>query len=268
MKKLLPWLLPFITGTLLIAAWYGIGHLYGQTVSYTSQRIMIPFPHEIIQAGISEREILWKSTLQTLKAAVFGFLAAVGAGYVIAMVLSSAVWVKQALYPWVLVLQMTPVVILAPIFVIWMGQGLPSITAITFMIGFFPVVANTTMGLVSTDPNLIDLYRVCNASRMQEICSLRVPYAMPYFLTGLKIAGTLAPIGAITGDIFAGASANGVGGIGFMTIVYKAQLKIDALYATAFVACILGFIFVGCVNLLHWFLLKNWHESMIPQNKR
>lgn len=267
MKRTLPWLLPLLSGCLLLGLWYAIGHLYGQQVSYVSQRIMIPFPHEIIDAGWKEREVLWRSTLQTTKAAILGFVAAVGAGYLIAMVLASAVWVKQALYPWVLVLQMTPVVVLAPIFVIWMGQGLPSITAITFMIGFFPVVANTTMGLVSTDPNLIDLYRVCNASRFQEIFSLRVPFALPYFLTGLKIAGTLAPIGAITGDIFAGASTNGVGGIGFMTIVYKGQLKIAALYATAFIACILGFLFVGCVNLLHWYLLKNWHESMTSHRK-
>jgi NitT/TauT family transport system permease protein len=161
------------------------------------------------------------------------------------------------------VLQMTPVVVLAPIFVLWLGQGLPSITAITFMIGFFPVVANTTMGLISTDPNLINLFKMCNASRFQEIFLLRVPYSMPYFLTGLKIAGTLAPIGAITGDVFAGSATSGGGGIGFMTIVYNSQLKIDALYATAFTACILGFIFVGAVNLLHWYLLKNWHESMI-----
>lgn len=267
-SRVLNFILPIAIGSLIIGIWYGIGHLYGMRVSYVSQRIMLPFPHEILRAGIEERNILWQSALQTAKAAIVGFVASVSVGYVIAMILSSAVWVKKAFYPWVLVLQMTPVVVLAPIFVIWFGQGLPSITAITFMIGFFPVVANTTMGLVSTDPNLIDLYRVCNASRFQEIFYLRVPYAMPYFLTGLKIAGTLAPIGAITGDIFAGASASGVGGIGFMTIVYKAQLKIDALYATAFIACMLGFVFVGCVNLLHWSLLKNWHESMIPVEKR
>jgi NitT/TauT family transport system permease protein len=171
------------------------------------------------------------------------------------------VWVKHSLYPWVLVLQMTPVVVLAPIFVLWIGQGLPSITAITFMIGFFPVVANTTMGLISTDRNLIDLFEMSNATKSQEILYLRVPYAMPYFLTGMKIAGTLAPIGAISGDLFAGSSQGGVGGIGFMVILYNSQLKIPELFATAFVACFLGFLFVGAVNWLHWFLLKDWHDS-------
>jgi NitT/TauT family transport system permease protein len=158
---------------------------------------------------------------------------------------------------------MTPVVVLAPIFVLWIGQGLPSITAITFMIGFFPVVANTTMGLTSTDRNLLDLFEMSNASKAQEIFYLRMPFAMPYFLTGLKIAGTLAPIGAITGDIFAGSAQDGVGGIGYMVILYNSQLKIPELFATAFAACLLGFIFVGCVNLLHWYVLKDWHDSMV-----
>ena len=101
-------------------------------------------------------------------------------------------------------LQMTPVIILAPIFVLWLGQGLPRIVAITFMICFFPVVANTTMGFISADRNHRELFAVCGATRWQELRHLRIPAAMPYFLTGVKIAGTLAPIGAITGDFLAG----------------------------------------------------------------
>lgn len=263
MKKHFAWILPLLSGLLLLGIWYGVGHLYGQSKGYDVQRIVLPFPHEIVAAGWAERNILAAAAAHTAGAAIVGFVAAVGIGFVIAMLLASAVWVKQALYPWVLVLQMTPVVVLAPIFVLWLGQGLPSITAITFMIGFFPVVANTTMGLVSTDKNLLDLFKICDASTVQEILLLRIPYALPYFLTGLKIAGTLAPIGAITGDVFAGSSASGSAGIGFMTIVYNSQLKIPALYATAATACVLGFVFVGAVNWLHWYLLRTWHDSMI-----
>ena len=88
---------------------------------------------------------------------------------------------------------------------------------------------------------------------------------MPYFLTGMKIAGTLAPIGAIAGDLFAGSSQGGVGGIGFMVILYNSQVKVPELFATAFVACFLGFIFVGCVNWLHWMLLKNCMNQLERQ---
>ena len=260
-QKLKSFLLPAACGAILFAIWYTTGYLYGKAEGFDTQRIIIPFPHQIANALWEERQTLLAATKQTALSAVVGFIAAVGVGYALSMLLASATWVKKALYPWILVLQMTPVVVLAPIFVLWIGQGLPSITAITFMIGFFPVVANTTMGLVSTDRNLLDLFEMCNASKTQEILHLRVPYAMPYFLTGMKIAGTLAPIGAITGDLFAGSSQNGVGGIGFMVILYNSQLKIPELFATAFVACLLGFVFVGCVNWLHWFLLKDWHDS-------
>lgn len=270
------WLMPLFSGLVIFLLWYGAGSAIVQGTlnadsglsaaeAESNRRIMLPYPHEIWAALVEERETLWQATKNTLTAAVVGFLFSVTVGYVIAMLLASSVLVKQALYPWVLVLQMTPVVILAPIFVIWIGQGLPSITAVTFMIGFFPVVANTTMGLVSTDRNLIDLFKVCNASKLQEIFLLRVPYSMPYFLTGLKIAGTLAPIGAIAGDIFVGSSSSGGAGIGFMTIVYNSQLKIPALFATASVACVMGFVFVGAVNLLHWWALHNWHDSMVKK---
>jgi NitT/TauT family transport system permease protein len=267
------WALPLFSGVVIFAIWYGIGHYMVFDKMATDaltrpeaeniRRIMVPYPHEIYAALVAERSTLWLATKNTFTAAVVGFLFSVCAGYLIAMLLSASYLIKQALYPWVLVLQMTPVVILAPIFVIWLGQGLPSIAMVTFMIGFFPVVANTTMGLISTDKNLIDLFKVCNATKGQEIFLLRVPYSMPYFLTGLKIAGTLAPIGAITGDIFVGSSASGAAGIGFMTIVYNSQLKVPALFATALVACFLGFVFVGCVNLLHWWALRNWHDSMV-----
>jgi NitT/TauT family transport system permease protein len=267
------WIMPLLSGIVIFAIWYGIGQYMVFDKMATEEltkseadnirRIMIPYPHEIYEALVEERETLWAATRNTLTAAVVGFLCSAVMGYLIANLLAASYLIKQALYPWVLILQMTPVVILAPIFVIWLGQGLPSIAMVTFMIGFFPVVANTTMGLVSTDKNLIDLFQICNARKSQEILLLRIPYAMPYFLTGLKIAGTLAPIGAITGDIFVGSSASGSAGIGFMTIVYNSQLKIPALFATALVACILGFVFVGCVNLLHWWALRNWHDSMV-----
>jgi NitT/TauT family transport system permease protein len=273
LKKHTVWVMPLLTGCLIFGLWYAIGgYMVSQQMAKDGsefaeadsiRKIMLPYPHEIKEALWEERFVLLQATRNTFTAAIIGFVCSVVGGYLISMLLASTALVKQSLYPWVLVLQMTPVVILAPIFVIWVGQGLPSIAMVTFMIGFFPVVANTTMGLVSTDKNLLDLFKICNAGTGQEVLLLRVPYAMPYFLTGLKIAGTLAPIGAITGDIFVGSSASGAAGIGFMTVVYNSQLKIPALFATASVACVLGFVFVGCVNLLHWYALRNWHDSMV-----
>lgn len=260
--KIPSWILPILAGALLLGIWYTAGAIFANLESAAVRRVILPFPHEVFGALLKEWPTLSKSIQRTSTAALVGFAAAVGVGYTLSLLLGSAKWVKDALYPWVLVVQMTPVVVLAPIFVIWMGEGLPSITAITFMIGFFPVVANTTMGFVSTERSLLDLFEMNNATRMQTLLHLRIPFAMPYFLTGMKIAGTLAPIGAIAGDLFAGGSVDGVGGIGYMVISYNSQLLIPELFATALVACLLGFVFVGAVNWLHWYLLKDWHDSV------
>jgi NitT/TauT family transport system permease protein len=160
-----------------------------------------------------------------------------------------------------MILQMTPIIVMAPILILWVGPGLKSVTIITFLICFFPMVVNTTQGLISTDRNLVDYFRMCRATKLQEVFLLRVPAALPYFFTGLRIAGTLATIGAIVGDVFAGNSAGGQGGLGFLTIIYSAQFQIGALFATAAVSCLLGFIFVAAVIALSWLALHKWHES-------
>ena len=160
-----------------------------------------------------------------------------------------------------MMLQMTPVIVFAPILVLWVGAGLKSVVVITFLICFFPLVVNTTQGLISTDRNLVELFRMYRASRWQEIFLLRVPSALPYFFTGLRIAATLAPIGALVGDYTAGSSAGDGGGLGFQAIIYSSQAKYPALFATAAVTCVLGFIFVAIVLSLSWLALHHWHDS-------
>lgn len=261
MKRAGRWLFPLGTGILLLALWYGAKLLW-QIPTF-----VLPTPGEILAAAWQERRTLVASVLITGRGALLGFLAAVSVGFLLSLVMAFSFRLKQSFYPYILMLQMTPVVILAPIFVLWLGQGLPAIVAVTFMICFFPVVANTTMGFLSADRGWAELFVVCRATRWQEIRHLRIPAAMPYFLTGMKIAGTLAPIGAITGDFLAGTQENGVGGIGFMTIAYFSQLKIPALFATGLIACLLGFLFVGGVSLLHWLLLRRWHDSFIGSRR-
>ncbi len=270
-------LLPVLTGAVLwgcwrLAAWLiyraqVVGQGADSLEAESVRRLLLPLPGEMWSAFLIHRGAIADAAYNTFMAALAGFLCAVLMGTCIALLLASSLSIKRALYPWVLVLQMTPVIILAPILAIWMGQGMLSIVAVTFLIGFFPIVANTTMGLLSTDQNLLDLFAVCNASKWQEFAFLRVPFAMPFFLTGLRIAGTLAPIGAIAGDIFVGSSANQHAGLGFLTLVFRATLNTPALYATAAVACVLGFVFVGCINLLHWWVLHKWHDSMVKNRE-
>jgi NitT/TauT family transport system permease protein len=249
------WVLPLFIGVVLLACWVGI-KAFWDLPAY-----ILPGPGEVLDAAAAERETLLAAAKDTFAGALIGFLAAGSVGFLMAMVLASSNWLRTALHPWIVFLQMIPVIILVPIFVLWFGPGLVSVILITFMISFFPVVANTTQGLISVRENHLDLFRMGGAGPLQEMFLLRVPASLPYFFTGLKIAATLAVIGALTGELFAG-SATGSGGLGFLVIIYKAQLKIPELFATAATACGLGFLFVGAVSRLKWLFLHKWHESM------
>jgi NitT/TauT family transport system permease protein len=247
------WLPPLLAGAGWLALWYAV------IAVFNIPTYLLPKPHEVLQALWRERAALLPAALHTGGSALVGFAAAVVGGAVVALILASSRWLKAALYPWVLVVQMVPVVVLVPIFVVWFHAGLRSITAIAFMISFFPVVASTTLGLVSTDRGLLELFTVLQATKWQEIFLLRLPYALPYFLSGVKIAATLAPIGAISGEFLAGTTPDS---LGYLLLIYRSDPgKMPEVFAIALVACVLGFFFVGAVHWLSWVLLHNWHES-------
>lgn len=250
---------PVVIGALFIALWYA------SILLFDIPEYQLPAPHRILAEGFNEWDTLWSGMVQTTYACVIGFLASVVGGVVLSILLASSAWAYQGLYPYILVLKMTPVIVLAPIIIIWFGQGGNSITIITFLICFFPIVANTTMGLRATDHNLVDLFNVYGASKRQQMLYLRIPAAMPYFLTGLKIAAALTPIGALYGDTVAGMGSDGQAGLGFVVVIFSAQLKVPALFAAAFTACLIGFLFVGLVNWLSWLLLRRWHDAYLEE---
>jgi NitT/TauT family transport system permease protein len=260
MNPILKFVLPVIGGFILLGGWLSIRYFN------LEDEWVLPWPQDVLAAGQEEGENLTSAAIQTTQSAIIGFVAAVLLGYLFSLMMALSRWFEKMWYPWVIVLKMIPVIVLAPIFALWFGNGLLSIVIITFLISFFPIVANTAMGLTSTDRNMLDLFRTLNASKAQELYFLRVPFSMPYFLTGLKVAAVLAPIGAIVGDLLVGQADGGRGGLGFWTLTYSAQLKTSALFATAGVACLLGLVFVSAVNLLHWWLLHDWHESAVKSD--
>ncbi|HEX2099604.1 MAG TPA: ABC transporter permease [Candidatus Synoicihabitans sp.] len=256
-RRLLTLLLPLATGLVFIALWYAVRGALGP-----ERQFLLPAPHDVLAAFSEYRTSLLTGALNTTKGALLGFGAAVTGSFALALILSLTPLVRASLYPYLMMLQMTPVIVLAPILVLWAGPGLASVTIITFLICFFPMVVNTTQGLISTDRNLVDLFQMCRATRRQEIFLLRVPAALPYFFTGLRIAATLAPIGAIVGDYTAGNAGVDGGGLGFLTIIYSAQFKMGALFATALTGCALGFLFVAAVTALSRLFLHQWHDSV------
>ncbi len=249
------WTLPVVTGVVFFALWYGVRAASGL------QSWILPAPHEILSAAWQERARLLAAVGSTAVGALAGFALAASLGMATALLLGVSQSLRASLYPWLLVLQMTPVIVLTPIIVLWAGPGFPGIITITWLISFFPIVANTTQGLLSTDQNHVALFRMCNASRWQELWLLRVPSAMPYYLAGLRIAATLAPIGAIFGEYMVGNASGGSGGLGFLVYSYNTQIKIPALFATALTSCLLGFTFVAAVSLLNRAVLHKWHDS-------
>jgi NitT/TauT family transport system permease protein len=253
---LLRQLLPACTGVFLIGLWWAI------CLSLSPERrFLLPSPLEVGRAFGDKASELWSAALMTGGGAICGFVLAVSLSFLIALILSLSPLVRTCFYPYLMVLQMTPIIVIAPILILSVGPGFKSVVIITFLICFFPMVVNTTQGLISTDRNLVDFFRMCKATRWQQIALLRVPAALPYFFTGLRIGATLAPIGAIVGDYIAGNSAGGHGGLGFLTIIYSSQFQMGALYATAAVGCLLGFIFVVGVISLSWLSLHKWHDS-------
>lgn len=258
MKKLPPvllWLLPLVSGLVVFAAWYSARGVFGVSPW------LLPMPHEVLGAMVREKGRLLAAAGNSAQGALAGFALAAGLGFLLALILGVSRSLRASLYPWLLVLQMTPVIVLTPLIQLWIGAGLPGIVTITWLISFFPIVVNTTQGLVSADMNHVALFRMANATRWQELLFLRVPAAMPYFLTGLRIAAALAPVGAIFGEYMVGNAAGGSGGLGFLVYSYNQKIQIPELFATALAACLLGFIFVAAVALLNWAVLHKWHDS-------
>lgn len=256
MNRTLRWSFAAAGGALLLAAWYALRHLAGVPAW------LLPMPDEIAAAVVREHRVLASAAWQTTHSALLGFLAAGLGGLFCAVALASSRLLRLSFYPYLLILQMTPVIVVAPFIVLWAGRGTASIVVVTFIVSFFPVVVNTTHGMVSTDRGLVELFDVCNARPWQRLFLLQLPFAMPFYFAGLRIAATLAPIGAIFAEFVTGSVAGGTGGLGFVAYVFNQRQQRAELLAVAAASCILGFVFLAVISIVNWLLLRRWHDSV------
>ena len=222
-------------------------------------RIFLPGPLQILRAFASRSDELLPAMLLTGGGAATGFLLAIAFSTCVAALLSLSRWVRAGLFPYLMLLQLTPIVVIAPMLVLWVGAGFRSVTTISFLICVFPMIVNTTQGLLSVDRQHAELFRLARASRWQELRFLKLPSALPFFFTGLRIAATLAPIGAVVGDFTAGDSAHA--GLGILAILYSANFRYPELFATVLATACLGFLFAGSSALLSRLFLGPWHDS-------
>lgn len=255
-RKLTGWFFPLAAGLVLLAGWYGL------RLVFNLQQWLVPMPHEIAEAMWQDRVLFARAAWQTMHAALLGFLSAAGVGLLLALALGSASWARRSLYPYLLMLQMTPVIVIAPLMNLWVGRGMTSIVLVTFIISFFPIVVNTTLGLVSTDRSLVELFEVYDAGWWQRLFLLRLPFATPYYFAGLRIAASLAPIGAIFGEYVTGSVAGGTGGLGMLSYVFASRQEPEKLLGVGITSCLLGLVFLGVIALVNWLLLRRWHDSI------
>ncbi len=261
MSRLRSIALPLLFGLLLLGSWYAARPITGFT------RFALPYPHEVALAMRAHWRELMPAALRTLHTAGTGFAGALALGMALAVLMTSRPTLRRMIYPWVLVLQMMPLVVLIPLIVLWM-DSFRAVLFIAFLIAFFPITASAVQGLRSADPAALELFHLHRASWWQELRHLRLPTALPYILTGAQISASLAIVGALTGEMFAGQVADGRGGLGYWIILYRAEGDTAAMLGAGMSACAMGFAFVGVVQLLRRRLLSRWHESFSPRQEQ
>ncbi len=201
----------------------------------------------------------------TLTTTFEGLLLAVIGGIGLAILFNQSRLIEYSLYPYAVILQVTPVVAIAPLLLIYLPQQ-GAVLACAWIVAFFPVLANTTLGLNSVDHNLRDLFELYGATRVQVLWRLKLPSALPYMLEGLKIAGGLSLIGAVVAEIAAGSAGAG-SGLAFRIVESGYRLNIPRMFAALLLLSVTGIVIFGLLSLLAFLMLRRWHESAVAKER-
>jgi NitT/TauT family transport system permease protein len=205
---------------------------------------------------------LLPSLLITLKITLLAFAGAALGGLALGMLLSSSRWLERSLFPYAVVLQVTPVVAIAPLIIIWAKNTTLALFICAWLVAFFPVVSNTVTGLNSTDAHLRDLFRLYGASKSQSMIWLRLPSALPYYLAGLRISGGLALIGAVVAEFVAGTGGT-QSGLAYRILESAYRLRIPRVFAALVLISLTGIAIFLALSWLSRILLRHWHDSAI-----
>jgi NitT/TauT family transport system permease protein len=224
---------------------------------------VLPGPVLVGATLASDWPVLWSSLLVTLATTFEGLLLALVGGIGLAVLFNQSRVLEYSLYPYAVILQVTPVVAIAPLLLIYLPQP-AAVLACAWIVAFFPVLANTTLGLNSVDHNLVDLFTLYGASRTQVLLRLKLPAALPYMLGGLKIAGGLSLIGAVVAEIAAGSAGAG-SGLAYRIAESGYRLNIPRMFAALVLLSAAGIVIYFALSLFSHLLLRRWHESAITR---
>lgn len=249
--------LPLLVGIAVLLVWQGA------VTAFDVPSFVLPPPTLIAESLVANFGSLMGSLFVTLRVTVAAFLLASVGGVALAILFVQNRAVETALFPYAIILQVTPVVAIAPLILIWVGfdQVELALLILAWIVAFFPVLSNTVLGLRSVDHNLADLFRLYGASRLQTLIGLQLPAALPYILAGMKISGGLALIGAVVAEFVAGSGAST--GLAWRIVEAGNRLDIPKMFAALFLLSLLGIAIFFLLSLVEYLLLRRWHESVI-----
>jgi NitT/TauT family transport system permease protein len=222
---------------------------------------VLPGPLVVAQTLVADWTVLWDALVVTLTTTLEGLVLALLGGIGLAILFNQSRVLEHALYPYAVILQVTPVVAIAPLLLIYLPQPAAVLTC-AWIVAFFPVLANTTLGLNSVDHNLLDLFELYGASRTQMLLRLKLPAALPFILAGLRISGGLSLIGAVVAEIAAGSAGAG-SGLAYRIAESSYRLNIPRMFAGLVLLSITGIVIFFVLSLLAHLLLRRWHESAV-----
>jgi NitT/TauT family transport system permease protein len=222
---------------------------------------VLPGPMAVLRTLAADWPVLSQSLLTTLITTLEGFIAASVGGVGLALLFNQSKWLEYSLFPYAVILQVTPVIAIAPLLLIYLPQQ-TAVIVCAWIVGFFPVLSNTTLGLNSVDRNLAGLFRLYGASRMQTLRLLKLPSALPYILGGLRIAGGLSLIGAVVAEIAAGTAGAG-SGLAYRIAESGYRLNIPRMFAALLLLSVAGIVIYGLLALISHLVLRRWHESAL-----
>ena len=226
---------------------------------------ILPKPLLVLTTLIEEWDQLFPSLLITLKITLVALSAATVSGLLVAILFTQSKWIERSFFPYAVILQTTPIVAIAPLIILWLKNNtFAALVVCAWIVAFFPIVSNTTLGLNSVDRNLSNLFQLYKASPWQRLIYLRLPSALPYFLGGLKISGGLALIGAVVAEFVAGTGGT-QSGIAYQILMSSYNLQIPRMFAALFLTTISGVIIFISLTILSDLLLRSWHESAIKR---
>jgi NitT/TauT family transport system permease protein len=249
-------LAPALIGLIALAAWQVA------VVANNVPVYLVPSPIVVLETLVNERTLLLNSLLVTLGIALTALGISIVVGALVALLFVQSRWLEMSLFPFAVLLQVTPIVAVAPLIIIWVKSTQVALVICAVVVAIFPIIANTTLGLRSVDPGLLDLFRMCRATRMQILVRLRVPSALPYFFGGLRIASGLALIGAVVAEFVAGTGGQGAG-LAYQILLSGIQLNMPRLFAALLLISLSGIALFVLSVWLSRLVLSRWHESEV-----